>query len=169
MLAVVCFGEEGGVDTLLKQCVEQLQQDGLVLHGVLQEEGVATECCGPMSLRQIRSGEARQIFQELGAGSRGCRLDFGALAAVCAQLEAGFDGTEDLVILNRFGKSESEGGGLRSVIEIAIAQETPVLIGVKETYRDAFLEYAGEFGEVLANDVSAVLAWCSAMRAKKAA
>lgn len=50
-------------------------------------------------------------------GAKGCRLDPRALAALSGSLLGELDAGTQLLVLNRFGKGESEGHGFRAVIE----------------------------------------------------
>ncbi len=64
-------------------------------------------------------GEERQLFQNLGAGATGCRLDVGKLLDAGAQIANAIDEGADLVIVNRFGRQECEGKGLSYLVERA--------------------------------------------------
>lgn len=66
----------------------------------------------------------------------------------------------DLVILYRFGRAESEGYGLRQVLEHAVSEDIPVLIGVREEFRDLWDQFHGGLGAALPPDLHSVLAWC---------
>jgi hypothetical protein len=50
----------------------------------------------------------------------------------------------DLLVLNKFGKTEVEGGGFRTLIAAAIEQAVPVLIGVPYRNIDPWRAFAGE-------------------------
>ena len=51
----------------------------------------------------------------------------------------------DLILLNKFGKTETEGGGFRCVISDALSLGIPVVIGVPRRNLAAWREYAGDF------------------------
>ena len=97
-----------------------------------------------MSLQDLASGETIKIYEERGALARGCRLDLDGLARVCALVLAGLSRC-DLVLVNKFGKTETEGGGFRCVISDALALEIPVVVGVPRRNLAAWRDYAGEF------------------------
>lgn len=61
----------------------------------------------------------------------------------------------DLLVLNKFGKVECEGGGLRDLIASAIDRGIPVMIGVPRRNLEAWRRFAGDFAvESYADDVS---------------
>ena len=47
-------------------------------------------------------------------------------------VEASLDANPDLLVINRFGKSKIEGGGLRPVLAAALLRAIPVLTAVRE-------------------------------------
>ncbi|MFC3165540.1 DUF2478 domain-containing protein [Ciceribacter thiooxidans] len=148
------------VDDILRATALALSADGQTVIGFLQWEGTGDgECCGEIALQDIGTGELITISQALGSGARGCRLDPQALAAVAGSLLARLDDDTDLLVLNRFGKGESEGQGFRAVIEEACIRGIPVLTVVRDEYLPAWEEFSGEFGCLLAPDRQNVLDW----------
>ncbi len=66
----------------------------------------------------------------------------------------------DLVVLNKFGISEAEGRGFRSLIAEALERDLPVLVGLPEVHRTAFERFADGMATVLPPEEAAVAAWC---------
>ena len=66
---------------------------------------------------------------------------------------------DNLVVFNRFGKSEAAGGGLRGEIAEATLSGTPVLIAVRDEMLDAWEAFVGGPWARLAPDAEALLAW----------
>lgn len=148
------------VDDVLEAIARVLQAEGLTVAGFLQRESAGDgECCNRIDLEDIASGEHHIISQALGSDARGCRLDPQALAGVAGPLLSRLDARPDLLILNRFGKGESEGRGFRAVIEEACVRGIPLLTAVRENYVEAWQAFAGELGVVLAPDEAGVIAW----------
>ncbi|MFM2280175.1 MAG: hypothetical protein RLZZ444_2406 [Pseudomonadota bacterium] len=148
------------VDDILEATARSLMADGRRIVGYLQREGASEgECCGEIALKDIVTGELVTISQALGSGARGCRLDPQALAGVAGSLLARLDDATDLMILNRFGKGESEGQGFRAAIEEACIRGIPVLTVVRDEYVSAWEQFSGELGSLLAPDPEAVLSW----------
>jgi hypothetical protein len=76
----------------------------------------------------------------------------------------------ELLVLNRFGKAEAEGGGLRSAFVRAIEAGIPVVTAVRSPYIAAWSEFHERLAVDLTPDLGAVLAWCrDAVRELRAA
>jgi hypothetical protein len=165
-LAAVPFQGGSGIDAVLAEAVRAMRAAGLRVGGAVQEEERMPDgCCGPMHLADLSGGARRQISQNLGRESRGCRLDPQALADAAAGLLAAVDaGGIDVLVLNRFGKAEADGGGLRSVIERAIEAGVPVLIAVREDFLPAWEAFHGDLAGTLPAEPSKIADWAVSIR-----
>ncbi|MBB4094465.1 DUF2478 domain-containing protein [Ochrobactrum pecoris] len=160
MLAAIRAAKDEPVDQLLAGVAHRARQAGLRVAGFLQHREKNTdECCRDIEIEHIGTGVTQIISQSLGSGSKGCRLDPAALADVAGSLLAELDGGADMLILNRFGKGETEGHGFRAIIETAYARQIPVLTVVRESYVDGWNDFAGDCGILLAADSKATLGW----------
>ncbi|MDL2201122.1 DUF2478 domain-containing protein [Brucella intermedia] len=160
-LAAIVAAKDVPVDQLLAGAAHRARQAGLRVAGFLQHrETGGEECCRDIEIEHIGTGVTQIISQALGSGSKGCRLDPAALADVAGALQTELDDGADMLILNRFGKGETEGHGFRSIIETAYARQIPVLTVVRETYVEGWNDFAGDCGVLLAPDSKAVLGWC---------
>lgn len=170
-LAAIQFDDGQDIDDLLASFVQAQQQWGLTVKGVLQDRGLAGSAChcADMDLRAIGSHRVFRISQSLGAGSSGCRLHPGALADCSAYLEQGIEQGADLLVLNRFGKGESDGRGFRDLICMALSKGIPVLIAVRPAYLAAFEQFSGDYGVSLPFDRNAVDRWFSELNPARAA
>lgn len=160
-IAAISFDEGVAIDAMLEEIICKLQAKGYRIAGYLQRETAETDsCCSITDLESIAKGTKIRISQALGPGSRGCRLDANGLAeasgALIGELEQGID----LLILNRFGKGESEGQGFRSVIQKAMEMNVPVLTAVREAYRPSWEEFGGEYARIISGDSNDGLDWC---------
>lgn len=160
VLAAIRF-DEADIDGFLEQMVETLIKQGRSVRGVLQSRGeVSGEChCADMDLHVIGSDRVFRISQSLGNGSRGCRLHPGALAECAALLESELNGGVELLVLNRFGRGESEGRGFRDLIGAALSKGIPVLTALRRTYSEAWAAFGGELACDLPMAQDAVLEW----------
>jgi hypothetical protein len=77
-----------------------------------------------------------------------------------ALLAAAINDTVDLLILNKFGKTEAEGGGLRSALARAIELGVPVLTAVRPPYTETWSGFHAGLAIDLIPDLDVVLAWC---------
>ncbi len=160
-LGVVRFADREPVDALLEAVARELRANGVHVAGYVQREiEDGDSCCALVHLENIADGRTSCITQPLGPGSRGCRLDPRALADLCGSLLAELDLGVDMLLLNRFGKAESEGQGFRTVIEKAFDKGIPVLVAVRGSYAEAWQAFGGAFADDLPADSEKIAAWC---------
>lgn len=142
-----------------------LHRAGYRLAGVLQINSQREDrrrC--DMKLRDLHSGAVTCISEDRGNEARGCRLDYAALAEVCESIKAAVRAGVDLVIINKFGKAESEGGGMREVIAEAIAHDIPVLVCANPEHHANLLAFAGELAFALPLCEIEIGAWLRGIR-----
>ena len=169
MLAAIVLGVDASPETLLDAVIASLRRDGTRVAGYVQRDVARGDCCPDMYVENIETAERTSISQSLGAGSNSCRLDSQALADIAGSALSQIDGSIDVLILNRFGKGEAEGRGLRALYERAIELDIPVFTCVKETYLAAWADYAGDLATILPGNVDDMLGWCrNAILSKKA-
>ena len=172
-IRLAAIGYEAGflIDDLLRRVGERLRADRVVLAGALQENiGGIPGQCSAMTLVDLTSQRRVGISQDLGLQSDACRLDARGLSEIAALLDRPFDQHTELLMLNRFGKAEAEGHGLRSVFARAIDAGIPVLTAVRPPYGEAWAQFHGGLAIDLPTDFEHVLAWCDeAVRELRAA
>ena len=87
-------------------------------------------------------------------------MDTGALAEAAEMVERSIGvGAPDLVMLNKFGKAEEEGGGMRDAIGAALLADIPVLLSVGELALPAFELFAGDLCAVIEADAQVLSEW----------
>ncbi len=159
-LAYVTTTDRGATDRLLSAVAERLLDKGAKLSGVVQTN---TECADnakcDMDLRVLPDGETIRISQSLGTMSRGCRLDPAALEQAVGYVTTSLSDAPQLLIINKFGKHESDGRGFRPVIGEALALDIPVLVGVNGLNADKFKDFTDGAAQALDPDVDAIVAW----------
>lgn len=101
-----------------------------------------------MEVEELASGIVLQLSEDRGREARGCRLDRGALSETAALISASLQNEPELVILNKFGKLEAEGRGLRDTLADAVLLGVPIVVGVP--YRN--IEQWRAFAEGLAEE-----------------
>ena len=69
-----------------------------------------------------------------------------------------------LLVLNKFGKVECSGGGLRDLVASAIDRGIPVIIGVPRRNLEVWRNFAGEFATELSDDAGQILEWLEGLR-----
>ena len=170
-LAAIRF-DHGDIDTFLDGIATSLTASGLCVRGAVQTRGaVGGDChCADMDLTTFGSACTFRISQPLGNGSKGCRLHPGALAECSAFIEQELEQGADLLILNRFGRGESEGRGFRDLMVKAIALDVPVLTAVRPTYAMGWAEFGAGAASDLPMDRDAIHQWFTSVhKARQAA
>lgn len=159
-LAHISIAGRGETDRFLAAVAARLEMAGLRLAGTVQSNTARadrTRC--DMDLRVLPDGPVYRISEDRGAAARGCMLDHGALEQTVAEVARRMDGA-DLLIVNKFGKAESEGRGLVPVISDALARGLPVLVGVNGLNLPLYLDFAGGLSDALPATEETVAAWC---------
>lgn len=148
LLALEAEGR-GAIDRVIEDVAERLAAAGLRLAGLVQSNPVpdGRDRCD-MTLRDLASGRDIKISQDLGKDSRACRLDPGALETAVGWVQASLQGDVDALVLNKFGKREQEGAGLRPVIAQAVAMGLPVVVGLRSDNRAAWQAFCCGAGEI---------------------
>ena len=160
LVAAIVYANESYPDTVFGALVGRCRALGLSLAGVLQHqvfESADRRC--DVILEDLASGHRTPLFEDRGAGARGCRLNEAALAEATARVEGSLESAPQLLVLNKFGKVECEGGGLRDLIANAIDRGIPVIIGVPKRNLDAWRSFAGEFAIELHDDAGQITKW----------
>jgi hypothetical protein len=159
-VAAIVYANEIYPDAAFTTLVQRCRALGLTLAGVLQHrafEGGDRRC--DVILEDLASGHHTALFENRGTGARGCRLDQAALAEATARVEGSLEHVPQLLVLNKFGKVECDGGGLRDLIASAIDRGIPVIIGVPERNLDAWRSFAGEFATEIPDDAGQIAKW----------
>jgi hypothetical protein len=166
-LAAIRYRAGFPIDDFMADMALRLHRRGRRLSGLVQRNhGDCDSGCATMALEDLASGRRFPISEDRGAGATGCRLDASGLAAaagaLAASLVASSEGAADLVLVNKFGRQEALGQGLRQEIAAAIAADLPVLIAVREDVLPAWRAFAGDDWLELSTDPDAIEAWADA-------
>jgi nucleoside-triphosphatase THEP1 len=161
VLAAVQYEPGFDVNSALRAVVARLRERGVRVGGVLQEvEVVPGESYARLHIVDIRTGKSERITQDGGRESRGCKLDPRGLAEIAHCLTHAIEAGTDLIIANKFGRAESEGGGLLSSIADAAIAGVPVLTTVREPYVEPWRSFHGGLATELSTSADAILRWC---------
>jgi len=111
-------------------------------------------------VKDLLGSDEIKISLDRGNEARGCRLDPDAFARIDAWVECAVLERVDLLIINKFGREEAHGRGLRSVMAKALIAEIPLVIGVSTRNLCDFLTFVGDSTTRLKPDIEAITAWC---------
>ena len=160
----------GYTDLLLFKLASSLQESGYRMAGTVQ---INTERCdtGPcdMDVKVLPDGPVVRISQDLGEGSKGCRLDPEALETAIGRVMVALESDIQCLIVNKFGKQEAEGRGFRPVIADALSRGIPVLVGLNKLNKEAFETFTGGIAEFLSPDHEIIEDWLLANMKQKSA
>ena len=142
--AYVTTTDRGATDRLLTALAGHAQGRGLHLAGVVQSNTRRPKShhCD-MDVQVLPDGPVIRISQDLGADARGCALDPAALERAVHAVAPTLTQATDLLIVNKFGKHESEGRGFRETIARALELGVPVIVGLNAANAAAFEEFTG--------------------------
>lgn len=144
-IVALVYDDGATVEPVLSKIVTALRARGLRVAGFLQHDRARadrTRC--DMYLEDLASGALVAISEDRGADARGCRLDHDAMTRAESLCAISLDAAPDLLVINKFGKTEGEGGGFRPLMARALADGVPVLIAVPRRNLDAWRAFAGD-------------------------
>jgi nucleoside-triphosphatase THEP1 len=143
-ITALIYGDGGAMDALMARIAGALAAEGLLLAGFIQRnQPRANRRRCDMVLEDLATGEAIAISEDRGPHARGCHLDTGELLRGMELGRAALAGRPDLLIINKFGKTEGEGGGFRPLMAEAMLQEVPMLLAVPWRNIDGWRVFAG--------------------------
>jgi hypothetical protein len=155
-LAALVYDDHEDPDTVLRDFAADLNARGLRAIGIVQ----AGQCAdSSLSAVLLHSGEILPLAQDLDPAAHGCRLDVGRLETAGAWIADALKDGADLLIINRFGKREQNGGGLGYLIERALQADTPVVIAVSSHSFADWTKFSERKSAKLACNHEALKAW----------
>lgn len=162
-IAAVTGGQSAAVQPLFAALVTEWRAGGTKVAGVLSEpDGASDRTCTAGFLREINSGEAYQIHLETPPVGTSCDIDAAGVETAGRDVLTDLE-PSDLVILSKFGKLETMGGGLARAFEAAIAADKPLLTTVSEKHLEAWRAVAPD-SILLPADEAAIRRWWEGAR-----
>jgi nucleoside-triphosphatase THEP1 len=130
-ITAILYSAGRDVDPVMDHIARLLKGEGLRLAGFVQrnEPRLGRRRCD-MVLEELASSEIIGISQERGPLARGCHLDVSELLRGVELARQALAQKPDLLLINKFGKAEGEGGGFRPLIADAVELGVPVLVAV---------------------------------------
>jgi nucleoside-triphosphatase THEP1 len=150
-ILAIAYSDGLAADQLISELGYRLRDAGFAVAGLVQHNHfVRDRAKCDMEVEELFSGTILKLSEDRGKEARGCRLDRSALSEAASLLSASLEREPALVILNKFGKTEAEGHGLRDSLVQAVQLGVPVIVGVP--YRN--VEQWRIFAEGLAEECS---------------
>ena len=160
LMAAILYEDGSSFDIFIQDFANALKNKGHNLAGVIQinQQRHNSRHCD-MILQDLATGRTVVISEPRGEEARGCRLNVAALLEAGMTIHTSLSDKTELLLINKFGKMESEGAGLRDVIIEAHMLGIPVLVGVPIRNRESWLAFSGGATELLTPDLSLVWTW----------
>lgn len=164
LAAVVYSGDAAhgdAVDALVLDFCQGLRHLGWRVGGLTQwRQAPAEGGTKPgLQLVDVRTGQTFAISQNLGALSRACCVDPGAVAQASGVLRQALADRVHLAVTNRFGELEAAGGGFAAEMAALVGEGIPVLTVIALKHLDAWRRFTGGMGEELPARLSALRDW----------
>ncbi|MBK9136182.1 MAG: DUF2478 domain-containing protein [Betaproteobacteria bacterium] len=157
--AIVADGS-GNLDELLVTVARRQQRAGRRVRGLVMTYPRGREGCAcEMVLVDVNTDDEYVVSQPLGADSTACRGDAQGFARASEVLRRAATEAPDLVICNRFGRLEAEGGGFRAELLELMAQDVPLLTAVAPRYLEDWRRFTGGAAAELVAQESGVEKW----------
>lgn len=166
LLALV-YDDSLAADSVLSALGYRLREQGVAVRGLVQRNRPAADRAKhDMDLEELGSGKVFHISKDRGALAQGCRLDVEMLLIAGEVLEDALEHGCDLLIVNKFGRTEAEGGGLRNLLARSVSHEITTVVGVPRRHVGAWLHFADGLSDLCeAGDTEALAAWVRARTA----
>lgn len=142
-ITVLTYNSGSRVDEILHGICGHLMAQGLTLAGMIQigKPRAGRSRCD-MVLEDLKTGVQIEISEDRGPLARGCMLAVSQLLQALELASHALDENCDLLVINKFGKTESEGGGFRPLIVEALSRGIPILIAVPAANLDSWRHFA---------------------------
>ena len=151
-IVALLYSEGDAAARILRRLSETLREAGVACAGYIEKSVPPrpgrSRC--DMIIENLSTGERLTISRDLGPFARGCRLDTDVLATAIEKGRHSLELRPDILIVNKFGKSESAGQGFRPLIVEALERGIPVLIAVPWKNVDSWRQFSGDFSRELA-------------------
>lgn len=166
LCGAVVYGDGLNVNAMLEYFAQEQTALGYRVLGLVQRRASDDRpCAGDVILYDLSGEESFVISQRLGEGSSCCSVDPSGVAEASVVLRRALDPPPDLLVVNKFGKLEADGGGFIDEIMIAAVSGVPVLTSVHERHLNQWLDFTGEFGARLLPQASSISSWWRMVRA----
>jgi hypothetical protein len=159
-VGVLLYDTTDEIDAMLLDAVQYVRARGIAVGGLLQRLGERlSNGKQSMWLDDIATGRTIRLDQPRGPGARACTLDTDALAQAACLLRRATEAEHGLIIVNRFGHAEANGGGMRAEIADAICSGAAVLIAVRPSRLDGLESFLGGRASLLPPSPRAITDW----------
>ncbi len=148
------------VDAVLAAAVTLIRAQGIAIAGLMQRFGERLpNGKRSMWVEDIATRQSIRLDQPRGPGAVACVLDPDALMRCACLLRNAVTSGADLIVVNRFGNAEADGGGLRAEIAEAICAGAAVLVPVRYSLLNDLEGFLGAPASLLLPSPVAIADW----------
>jgi len=163
-IAGVVYQRGAPIRDVMKAFVDQLRGADINVHGILQQVpkdmDPTAAGCGVDAI-DIKTGAhvalVRPTQYEL--DNKICSMDVAMLAEASMILRRALEDHADIVVVEKFGKHEKDGGGLSDDLLAVMAENIPTIVSVPEIELDSWLRFTGGLSTQLPCDLDQILSW----------
>ncbi|MEG3618800.1 DUF2478 domain-containing protein [Magnetovibrio sp. PR-2] len=154
---------------VMKGFVDSLQAQGLNVHGILQEQpgdiDVPAESCGVDAI-DINTRDKVELVRptQYELDNKICSLDLSRLAEAAQILRRAIAEGADIVVVEKFGKHEKDGGGISDDLMAVIAEPIPTVVSVPKNELKSWNAFTGGMDVQLTCDLQALQSWWETAR-----
>jgi hypothetical protein len=147
LLAAV-YDDGIAADRILSDLGYDLRAQGIAVRGLVQRNTFRRDRAKcDMELEELGSGRVFQLSKDRGKHAGGCRLDREAILTAATVMASGLEANCEFLIINKFGRSEAEGGGLRELIAEAVSRGIPAIVGIPRRNLEVWERFAGDLSD----------------------
>ena len=159
-VAGVVYDGRLDIDAVLSAAVDLLRSNGVHVAGLLQRFG-ETLPGGKRSMyvEDLSSGERIRLDLPRGPEASGCTLDPDGLNRAACALRNAITQLPDVLMVNRFGKQEAEGHGMRAELAEAVSSGLPTVVAVPQSLVAEWEKFLGEPGHLLRPEPTDIVNW----------
>lgn len=153
-IGAVVYPPDRQPETLLTGFAAELKGRGFRLGGLVGSTA--------MEVVELDTGRHHALGQSLGSGSQACTLDLSAMAEASQALRRGIAARVDLLLVNKFSKTEKTGKGFAPEMLAAMSEGVPLLTAVPGAYVEDWIAFTGARGDLLMPAETALWRWWGA-------
>ncbi len=161
-IAVVGVVYDGSldVDAVLFASVDLLRSNGVRVAGLLQRFGEPLPGGKrSMYVEDLSSGERIRLDLPRGPEASGCTLDPDGLNRAACALRSAITQRPDVLMVNRFGKQEAEGHGMRAELAETVSSGLPTVVAIHQSLVVEWEKFLGEPGHLLQPEPTDIVNW----------
>src|SRR5262249_299269 len=140
--------------------VDSLRANGVRIAGLLQRFGeTLPNGKRAMYVEDLSNGERIRLDIFRGKEAAGCTLDPDGLNRAACVIKNAIAQRPDILMVNRFGKQEAEGHGMRAELAEAVSSGVPTVVAVSKSLIADWDKFVGEPGHLLKPELDDIVTW----------